>query len=309
VANEGYWGGRPHLDKVVYKVIPDNAVRLMKLEKGELDVTEGINPNDLGRIKANKDLVLLEKPGMNVGYLAMHCQKPPFTDKRVRQALNYAVNKEEICKYLMNDQAVPATGVVPPSLWGYDPAQKGYPYDPKKAKQLLAEAGFPNGFKTTLRAYTAPRAYNPVGDRLATAIQSYFKEVGVDAKIETLEWGTYLAEGRAGKHEMALFGWMGDNGDPDNFLYVLLGSDNFGSGNRAFYKNDEVDELLKEAQQTYDEKERLDLYIKAQRIIVDDAPWVFLNHTKQLAATRKDVKGFALHPTSNRFFYSVWLDR
>lgn len=309
VANEDYWDGRPYVDKVIFKVIPRNEVRLLELEKGNIHIMEGLNPTDIKKVKDNPDLKLLEQPGLNIGYIALHNEKKPFDNKLVRQAMNYAINKEEICKYLMKDQAIPARGPLPPTIWSYDDTLKGYPYNPEKAKELLKEAGYGDGFTFTLRTYSAPRGYNPVGARLATAIQQYLKEVGVNAEIEQLEWGTYIKEGKAGKHTAALFGWMADNGDPDNFLNVFFNSANQGSTNRAFYTNEKVDELLIKAQKLSDEKEREKIYKEVQKIVVEDAPFVFLNHMKQMLPMRTNVKNYVLYPTYNKFFHKVWLEQ
>jgi peptide/nickel transport system substrate-binding protein len=182
-------------------------------------------------------------------------------------------------------------------LWSYDETSTGYPYDPDKAKQLLADAGYPNGFEAELLIYDNPRGYNPIGGRMGVAIQEYLKEIGVNAKITQLEWGAFLQKVRSGEyHGMALGGWSGDNGDPDNFLYELFSSYTIPVGNTAAYRNDELDKILVEARQTVDQQERVDLYTKAQQIIMEDAPWIFVNHTKQIRATRKEVKGFLLNP-------------
>ena len=185
--------------------------------------------------------------------------KDPFTWKEVRQALNYAVNKEELSEGLYNGNMVPAGGVLPPVDWAYNPDLKSYPYDPDKARELLPTAGYDesNPLTFTFMAYTIPRGYNPVGDRLATAIQEYWSEVGVEAEIQTEEWTQYRADRRADKFQCSLSGWQGDNGDPDNFLYALLGECQQGRGQyRSFYENPEVDDLLEQAQEITDQEER-----------------------------------------------------
>jgi peptide/nickel transport system substrate-binding protein len=146
-------------------------------------------------------------------------------------------------------------------------------------------------------AYTVPRGYNPAGDRLATALQEYWKEVGVECEIQTMEWTQYRADRRANKFVASLSGWMGDNGDPDNFLYSLLSSDSIGAGNTAWYQNPEVDRLLKEAQTISDQEQRKALYQQAEQLIVDDAPWVFLGYQKHQVAIRANVQNFQLQPT------------
>ncbi|MFN2340537.1 MAG: ABC transporter substrate-binding protein [Halanaerobium sp.] len=309
VANEDYWDGRPYLDELIFTVIPNNQTRLLELEEGNIHVMEGLNPTDIQRVRDNEELELLEAPGLNVGYIALHNEKEPFDNKLVRQAMNYAINKEEIAEYLMGGQATVAKGALPPTIWSYDESLEGYPYNPAKARELLAEAGYEDGFEFTLRTYSAPRSYNPVGARLATAVQQYLSQVGIDAEIEQLEWGTYIEEGKAGRHTAAFFGWIADNGDPDNFLNVFFNSANRGSTNRAFYVNQRVDQLLADAQQITDEAAREEIYKEVQQIIVEDAPFVFLNHMKMQIPVRTNVENYVLYPTSNKYFHKVWLDQ
>lgn len=306
-ANEDYWDGRPYLDELIFAVIPNNQTRLLELEKGNIHLMEGLNPTDIERVKENDELELLEAPGLNVGYIALHNEKKPFDNKQVRQAVNYAINKEEIAEYLMGGQATAAKGALPPTIWSYNQKLAGYPYNPDEAKRLLAEAGYGDGFEFTLRTYSAPRSYNPVGARLATAVQQYLSQVGIKANIEQLEWGTYIEEGKAGRHTAALFGWIADNGDPDNFLNVFFNSDNRGSTNRSFYANEKIDQLLAAAQQITAEAEREELYKEIQQIIVDDAPFIFVNHMKMQIPIRKNVENYVLYPTNNKYFHKVWL--
>ncbi|MGM0601776.1 MAG: ABC transporter substrate-binding protein [Bacillota bacterium] len=308
-ANEDYWDGRPYLDELIFTVIPNNQTRLLELEEGNIHVMEGLNPTDVERVVESDNLDLLEAPGLNIGYIALHNEKEPFDNKMVRKAMNYAINKEEIAKYLMGGQATPAKGPLSPTIWSYDDTLEGYPYNPEKAKSLLKGAGYGDGFEFTLRTYSAPRAYNPVGSRLATAVQQYLSEVGIKANIEQLEWGTYIEEGKAGKHTAAFFGWIADNGDPDNFLNVFFNSANQGSTNRAFYTNPKVDDLLEQAQQITDEDKRERIYKQVQGIIVDDAPFVFLNHMKMQIPVRSNVENYVLYPTNNKYFHKVWLDQ
>jgi peptide/nickel transport system substrate-binding protein len=314
-AFDDYWDGRPKIDKLIFKVIPDPSVRVLSLEKGEIQGMEYPNPEHLKGIRNNPNLKLLEQPGMNVGYLAMNCWnetpgfEKPFGDKRVRQAINHAINKEEIIKYLYKGTAIVAKNPMPPCLWGYNDEIQDYEYNPEKAKELLAEAGYPDGFETTLWVMPVSRPYMFDPSKIAEAIQADLANVGIKAEIYQVEWGTYLEKTEAGEHPMCLLGWTGDNGDPDNFLNVLLGKNSAiigSSGNHAFYRDDDVQELLTKALRTYDEGERVKLYEQAQVIIHEDAPWVCLAHANQILAFREDVYGFTLHPTSRKFFYHVW---
>lgn len=310
-ANKEYRGGRPYLDKIVFKPILENSVRLLELEKGSVHAMHFVPPDDAARIKKNTQLRLVTQTGMNVGYMAFMTEKEPFTNKKVRQALSHAIDKKAVIKALFGEYGVPAKTYIPPVLWGYNDAIKDYDYNVAKAKKILAETGYPNGFKTTLWAMPVARPYMPDARKCAEALQQYFKAVNVDAQIVSFEWGTYLDKSKKGEHDMLILGWTGDNGDPDNFLYTLLSSDAAVKGranNRAFYKNPKLDEILKKAQAISDQKERAKLYRDAQVILHEDAPWIPLVHSVQMAATRANVKGYKLHPTGNHRFYKVSLE-
>ncbi|MBO8128403.1 MAG: ABC transporter substrate-binding protein [Peptococcaceae bacterium] len=298
--NEEYWGEKAKVDKLVFRSIPDNSARFLELQAGTIDIMDGVNPDDVAAAKANENLEVVLRPSMNVGYLAMHMEKEPFDNVLVRRAINHAINKEAIIEAFFTGLAKPAKNPMPPSLWGYNDDIEPYEYDPAKAKALLAEAGYPNGFKTTLWAMPVPRPYMPQPQKIAEAIQADLAAVGIEAEIVSYEWGTYLEKAENGEHDMILLGWTGDNGDPDNFLYVLLDKDNAvvgSSANYAFYKSDEVHDLLIAAQKEMDQDKRAQLYKEAQEIIHRDAPWVPLDHSTPPLFMYKYVKGYVPHPT------------
>src|SRR5215211_5248565 len=306
-ANPDYWGGAPKVEQFIVRVIPESSTRLQSLEAGEIDIAWALSPEDVEKTRDNPDLVVVEAAGLNTNWVGLNVTKEPFTSKEVRQALNYAVNKEEISEGLYNGNMVPAGGVLPPVDWAYNPDLKSYSYDPDKARELLATAGYDesNPLTFTFMAYTIPRGYNPVGDRLATAIQEYWSEVGVEANIQTTEWTQYRADRQAGKFACSLGGWQGDNGDPDNFLYALLAGESKGAGNVSFYENPEVDKLLGEAQVVSDQEERKAIYHQAEQLIVDDAPCLFLGYQKHQVVTRANITDFQLQPTYIYYFAGV----
>ena len=335
-ANENYWRERAKLDKLIFKVIPDPSARLMALEVGEVQGIEYPNPADFERIKANKDLVLMSQPGMNIGYMAMNTgygyidenkngvrdldSEPlvktpgyfePLTKKKVRQAINMAIDKQSIVDNIYMGTAIKAKNGMPPFMLGYNDEIEDYPYDPAKAKQLLTEAGYPDGFEVTLYVMPVSRPYMFDPPKIGEAIQSYLAAVGITVKFYQVDWGTYLQETEAGNHQMCLLGWTGDNGDPDNFMNVLYGANacSIGAaGNYAFYTNNTVQELLSAALATYDEEKRATYYKKAQEMIHEDAGWVYLAHSTQNIVFRTNVKGYVLNPTSRKFFYPVWIE-
>ena len=299
-ANKDYWRGKPKIDTVMFQVVKENSVRANKLLAGEVDIIDGIDPNDIERIKADKNIDFIDAPGMNINYLGLRTDRKPFDDPRVREAVSRAINRDELVQSLYKGQAMVANGPLPPILFGFDKDLQPYGYDPEKAKQLLKDAGYDNNLKIDLLSYPNPRPYNAIGgDTLATALAGYLAKVGITVNIQSAAWKEHKDNVKNGKGQAYLYGWIGDNGDPDNFLYALLHSSQIGQGrlNDAKYKNSEFDDLLTQAQQTSDAKQRQSLYAKAQEILVKDAPWVFISYSKDMAAMRKGVTGYKLHPT------------
>lgn len=309
-ANPSYWDGAPAIRRLVFRSIPENSVRLIALTQGAIHGMDNLVPDFVANIESNPRLQLLKQPGMNVGYLAMNMDKQPFHILKVRRAINHAIDKQAMVDNLYQGMAQPAVNPIPPTMWSYHEDIVGYHHDPALAKRLLAEAGYPNGFKTTLWAMPVPRPYMPQPLKIAQAIQADLSAVGIEAEIVTFEWGTYLDKVQRGQHDMALLGWTGDNGDPDNFLYVLLdkSATAFPANNIAFYRSEELHKVLVEAQVEIDTDARTKLYRTAQEIVHQDAPWVPLVHATQTAAFSKAVNGFKLHPTGSKFFYRVRLE-
>lgn len=313
VKNRDYWQpGWPRLDKLVFRTIPDNSARLTALESGEIDMMDGLNPADAAKVRGDNKLKLIIRPSMNLGYLAFNTSKKPFDKVKVRQALSMAINKKGLIDAFFSGMALPAKNDLPPSIWGYNDDVKDYPYDPAAARKLLAEAGYPQGFSTELWAMPVARPYMPQPLKMAESIQADFAQIGVKAKIVTMDWATYLKRTANGEHTMALFGWSGDNGDPDNFLYVYLDKDNAdppAATNISMYKNEQVHELLVKARTTPDQNIRAELYKEVQQIARDDAPIVPLVHSTPLLAAATYVKGFIPHPTTVDRFTNVYIGK
>lgn len=298
-ANEEYWKGRPRLDKIVFRVIKDNTMRFIALDNGEVDIMDGVSPGDIDKIQRNDQLSIIESPGLNIGYMGMNCLEEPFNDKRVRQAINYAINKEPIVKLVYQGAATPAINPIPPNMWGYNDEIVGYEHDFEKAKKLLAEAGYPDGFSVQLDVMDNARTYMPQPHLLAAVIKQNLSVIGIDVNYVIYPWKEHLERGYNGLHKMFLLGWMGDNGDPDNFLYLLLDQDNAVKGsasNATFYRNDELHDILIAARQSPDFDNRVVLYKKAQEIIHDDAPWVPIAHANDIVALNRKVNGVLVQP-------------
>jgi peptide/nickel transport system substrate-binding protein len=309
VKNEDYWQeGLPKLDEVIFRVIPENSARLNALNSEEVDLIDGVNFSDKGQIESNSNLQVFERPSLNIGYVGLTSTRKPLDNKLVRQALNYAVDKQAIIDAFYAGAAEPAKNPMPPVVAGYNDEVKDYEYDPEKAKKLLAEAGYADGFEIELWAMPVPRPYMPDGKKVAEALQKMFAEVGVKAKIVSYEWATYLDKLNKGEADTFLLGWTGDNGDADNFLYVLLDEDSIGSNNYSYYKNDKVHDLLLKAQASSDQAEREEFYKQAQLLIKEDAPWIPLVHSTPLLAGKASISGFKPHPTGSDLLSSVEIE-
>ncbi|HZS84785.1 MAG TPA: ABC transporter substrate-binding protein [Stellaceae bacterium] len=306
-AHPGYWKGKPKIDDLVFAITPDAEVRWQKTKAGECQIMPYPNPADLPTIRKDPHINLLSQPGLNIGYLAFNTTKKPFDDKRVRQAINMAINKKAIIDAVYLGTGVAAINPIPPIMWGYNKNVKDYPYDPEKAKKLLAEAGLANGFETDLWAMPVQRPYNPNARRIAELMQADLAKVGIKAKIVSYEWGEYRKRLQNGEHQMAEFGWTGDNGDPDNFLHTLLGCDGakIGGGNAAKWCYKPFDDLVVEAEHITDMKKRAELYEKAQVIFKEEAPWFTIAHSVQYKPVRKEVVGFTLSPLGYHQFDNV----
>jgi dipeptide transport system substrate-binding protein len=197
-----------------------------------------------------------------------------------------------------------AKNPIPPTIWSYNDATKDYPYDPGAARQLLKDAGI-SGLKTNIWAMPVQRPYNPNARRMAELIQADWAKVGVEAEIVSFEWGEYLKRSKDGEHETVLLGWTGDNGDPDNFLYVLLGCDASSGANRARWCHKPFDDLLRQAKQISDVAERTKLYEEAQLVFKEEAPWVTIAHSVVFMPMRKEVKDYKIDPFGGHVFYGV----
>ena len=307
-ANDAHWTGKPALDRLIFRSIPDNGERLMALQQGDLHVMEFPNPEDIPLIQSDAQLELARQPGLNVGYLAMNMEKPPFDNPKVRLAMNYAINKIEIVEHLYQGLGIPAKGPIPPTLWSYDDTIEDYAYDPELARQLLAEAGYPDGFETTLWALPVPRPYIPDGNALAEMLQSDLQNVGITARIVTYDWATYIEKIENGEHDIVMIGWSA-GGDPDNFFYYLLSKTTAQKPalNLAFYRSDEMQDVLERARMSSNRNERIELYQQAQAIFHRDVPWVPLAHAQRLLVVNRRVQNLKLAPVGWKYLRHVSL--
>jgi dipeptide transport system substrate-binding protein len=302
-----YWGGKAKIDDLIFSITPDASVRWAKMQKGECHVMPYPNPADLDAMRKDKNVTVLEQPGLNVGYLAYNTTKKPFDDVRVRKAINMAIDKKAIVSAVYLSTGIAATNPIPPTQWSYNKAIKDDAFDPAAAKKALAAAGYPNGFTTDLWAMPVQRPYNPNAKRIAELMQADLAKIGVKAEIKSFEWGEYRKRMQAGEHQMGMLGWTGDNGDPDNFLNTLLGCDSAktNGSNVAKFCFPAFEELVQKAKVVSNPADRTKLYEKAQVIFKEQAPWFTIAHAVQLKPVRKEVIDFKLSPFGRHTFYGV----
>lgn len=305
--NPDYWGDAPKIDDLVFAITPDSSVRLQKLKAGECHLMPFPSPADLESIKADDSLKLDQQPGLNVGYLAYNTTVAPFDNPKVRKALNMAINKEAIIDAVFQGAAEPAKNPIPPTMWSYNDSIEDDPYDPEAARAMLEEEGVTD-LSMNIWAMPVQRPYMPNARRTAELMQEDLSKVGVSADIVSYEWGEYLSKSmEAGRDGAVILGWTGDNGDPDNFLSVLLSCDSAqeGGANRAFWCNEEFSDLLQQAKVTADQDERTRLYEEAQVIFKDQAPWFTIAHSTQYVPMAKNVEGFQMSPLGDFTFEDV----
>ncbi|MCB0422052.1 MAG: ABC transporter substrate-binding protein [Bdellovibrionales bacterium] len=305
-ANEKYFLGKPKLDQLIYSITVDPTVRYQKLRTGECHFIAEPAPTDIAAMKKNKQIKVMEQEGLNVGYIALNVEKKPLDNVKVRQAINHALNKDSYIKAIYLGNAVVAKNPIPPIMWSYNQDVKPYSYDLAKAKQLLKEAGYPNGFEIELWTLPISRPYNPNGKKMGELVQADLKKIGIKVSLKTYKWATYLEKSRKGEHQMIELGWTGDNGDPDNFLNVLLGCQAVNSGsNLARWCNKEFDHLVGRAKVTTDVIHRTKFYLKAQKVFKEKAPWVPVAHALVYKAMSSKVTGYTPSPFGTESFYEV----
>ena len=303
-ANPDYWNGKEKIDDLVFAITTDASVRQQKLTAGECHVMPYPNPADVQALKDDDSIEVMEQEGLNVGYLAYNTMVAPFDKTEVRKALNMAINKQAILDAVFQGAGQAAKNPIPPTMWSYNDAVQDDPYDPEAAKKMLEDAGV-SDLSMKIWAMPVQRPYNPNARRMAELMQEDFSKIGVDVEIVSYEWGEYLEKSKAKDRDGAvLLGWTGDNGDPDNFLAVLLGCDGVGGSNRAQWCNEEFNDLIMKAKSGTQE-ERAKLYEEAQVVFKREAPWATIAHSVVHMPMSKKVTGYKMDPLGGHWFTGV----
>ncbi|MDN3577725.1 ABC transporter substrate-binding protein [Chitinimonas viridis] len=305
-ANPTFWRGKPGSDKLIFAITEDGAVRTQKLKRGECNFMVYPKPADIPGLKADPKLTVLQTSALLLTYVAFNAQKPQLKDKRVRQALALALDKNAMIKAVWEGNASPAHLPLPSRMWGYNKAIPAYKTDIEKAKKLLKEAGYPNGFDINILVRNGSSGSNPNPKLAAEMLQADWKKLGVNVKVTVMEWVELQKRTKAGEHDVTIYGWAGDNGDPDNFLTPNLSCSAAESGeNRSRWCNKEFDKLIDQAKRVTDLKERTKLYEAAQKIFIEEMPWATLVEPLTTVAFQKNVVGFKPSPFTNNNFENV----
>ena len=309
-ANPTFWNRKEvHIDKLVFSITPDAAVREQKLESGECQVTSFARPADIASAKKKPNLAVLSGVGFNVAYVGYNTTHKPLDNVLVRRALDMAIDKQAIIKSVYEGAATVATNPMPPSQWSYNKALKDATRDLARARALLKEAGFPDGFAITLWAMPVQRGYNPNARLMAQLIQSDWAKIGVKANIVTYEWAEYNKRAKTnGEHDAILYGWLGDNGDPDNWLGTTLGCDAVHGSNMAKWCNKQFDDLLAKARLDTNQNARTKLYEEAQVVFKDQVPYTPIAHADTFQPISKRVRGYLISPLGGHRFDGITLD-
>ncbi|MBU2872320.1 ABC transporter substrate-binding protein [Colwellia sp. E2M01] len=302
--HDDYWQGKAHIEQLVYDISPSKTSRLTKFLAKECDVSS--YPIAHKKITDRKDLTLESITSLNVGYLGFNTQKPPFNDKAVRQAVSLAINKQALIETVYQDQATRAKSILPETSWAYDNNITEISYDPKRAKALLASAGYSQGISIDLWAMPLQRAYNPNAITMAKLIQNDLKKINIKVNIISYEWTAFLRRLSQGEHQSFLLGWTADNPDPDNFFTPMLSCSATDKGsNHTFWCNKKYDQLLSSALHTSDINKRKSYYTKAMAIIKEEAPLLPIAHSKRFQARDINIEGDILEYFGGINFYQV----
>lgn len=301
--NENYWGEMGNLDGVVYKIVPEASTRMAMLESGEIDFLDQIPPEHLDRLKNNPEIDIKTQKGTPIRYFGFNFEREIFNNDLVRKAVAHAIDQEAIVSTL-NNLGYESHGILGPRVFGYKEAieESGFEYDLDKAKELLAEAGYPDGFDTTIWSTSSDSHY----ERIPQIIQAELEKIGIDAEIKMQEWGSYLSSTQEAEQDMFLLGWSNLTADGSEMFYPNLHSDSIGGANRSFY--DGADEYIDPTRTTVDQEKRLELLHEANKFLVEEAVMIPLFHQNIVVATRNNVDELFVRPTGEWLLKDVVLD-
>lgn len=290
VRNDDYFDEPALLDSVTFKVVSETSSRIAELEGGYSHVIGAVGPMNRERVANHDETYLDETESMSLSYIGFNTQAEYLDDPLVRQAISYAIDRQTIIEGIYDGVGIPAIGPLAPAVFGYDENVEGITYDIERAKELMAEAGYEDGFSLSLWTNDNP-------ERVDTAVfvQEALQEINIDVSVEQVEWGAYLEQTGQGEHDMFILGWSVVTGDADYGMYPLFHSEQIGEpGNRSFLQDEELDSLLEAGRQAIDPEERLEIYSQAQDLLVDLAPMAYIHHSNYLTGVRNEVQNFEI---------------
>lgn len=294
-AFDDYYGGKQEIPNVVFRNIPEGTNRAIALETGEVDIAYDLEPIDKKTVTAKETLKLVEEESFSVAYLGFNTKKAPFNNVKVRQAISYAINSDDIIDAVLMGAGAPSNSPIGPKVFGHNPEIPRYQQNFDKARALLAEAGYPDGFKTSIWTND-----NPVRVQISQVVQAQLRQIGIDMSIDVVEWGAFLDGTSRGDHDMFIMGWVTVTGDADYGLYALFHSTTHGgAGNRSFYSNPEVDGLLAKARTSTDVQEREELYRQLQVTLQTEVPTFSIYDQFQNVGIQRNVEGFSMAPAGH----------
>jgi peptide/nickel transport system substrate-binding protein len=300
--NDDYWGEKAKIKNVTYQIIPENSSRSAAMMAKTIDAMSGLDAPDVAAVR-DSGAQIFEADGMNINYMAFNVTREPFNDPKLREAVIRAINVEELVSSLYLGYSMTAYSVLPTFMPGYAPSVKPFAYDPEASKALLKEIG-KEGLAIDIITYSNPRPYNSAtGTKLAEAIQGYLAQVGITASITQYDWADYKGKVAQGEGDICFYGWIGDNGDPDNFMNLLDDKDR--SMNVSGYNNPEYHDLILEAVSAPNGDARNALYGEMEAIVARDGVWLPISHARSMAAYGANVSNFFIHPTGSIFFSQI----
>lgn len=283
-----YAGTPAHINSVTFKVVPEMATRVAELQSGYAHIIGTVEPGQVANVNATDGATVLETPSSSLTYIGFNTKKAPFDNPKVRQAISKAIDRTTLIDGIYEGYGIPAISPLSPGIFGYTEDVTSMAYNLDEAKALLEEAGFADGFSTTIWTND-----NPARQNVAIVLQEELKKINVDVKIEVLEWGAYLEKTAAGEHDMFILGWSNATNDADYGLYALFHSSQHGDpGNRSFYTSPKVDELLDAGRREVDPAAREAIYKEALQLISDESPMAFVLHPYNLTGVSDKVQGF-----------------
>ena len=295
-SHQDYWSEKGNIEQVIFDITPNNSNRVAKLLTSECDVLGYPSAADVEYLKSKPEVVLTETTSMNVSYWAFNTDVPPFNNPNVRKALSYAVDKEAIIDAVYLDHAEIANSLLPPSNWAYEKKQP-LDFSIEKAKALLKQEGYEDGFEMDIWAIPVQRVYNPNAGKMAEILQQSLAKLNIKASIVTYDWGTFRKKLAKGEHDSVLIGWLADNSDPDNFFRPLLScAAAFSGSNRSLWCNDEFDDNIYQALTLTDNNERKEYYKKAETIISEQTPLVPIAHALRYKVYQDQISGVQFNP-------------